>query len=275
MLNINSGLEGLEQLTSMANTKTSKFWQSTKFMIRPNVQDYFVAPGSDIRLYSPGRFVLMCDGVPNVEVAMTVNVRYHVHLSEPAIQNPVQSIPQLTCISSYAFVPTGSSTILSRNEATDGTTTIIATKNGWAGLPLPENVTSPIIYQFEFPMTVQRTATDPGRRFARFCNLTYDATAGDFVIHVITTPQTQIHLSDHDNEGQPWFWQGDRMTPVTANEFLGTVTTKGFWVASPRPYVKGRSMISKEFQQLQQIESSQPQKESEHQLMKLVGSLRL
>jgi hypothetical protein len=268
-IEIQSGEDGLTQISALRGTKTTKFWESTSFSAPLNKnQLFYCAPGAELRLYSPGRFVVMSDGPPSGPVEITVTLHWHVHLTEPVIQTPTSLLPQLTLLASYIEIDSGSSKIHAHNKAISGSASSVEVAAAWGGLPDPLSMTDPLFYKMPQPLLVQpiEGASHEDVFFMRLSLI-----SGLFVLEIVSNPgfDDVSVVQDHLDRGKPIGWQGYTLTPVAATDYLGTAVESGFWIASPQPSVNGQLMISRRFQKCQPTESLPNSNSSGNKLLQM------
>nr|QIJ56912.1 hypothetical protein [Scaphoideus titanus sobemo-like virus 1] len=79
----------LDQLTSTRGSVTTKWWQSARVVPKLTNRTYFTSMGSELREFSPGRFVLMVDGQASQTGNLTVFCRWSVRLSGAILEAPL------------------------------------------------------------------------------------------------------------------------------------------------------------------------------------------
>lgn len=78
---------GLSKLTSQQHHCVAKWWQNGVVSVGQLPDLYYTSPSvQEMRWYSPGRFVLMCDGTPSQRGSLTISLDWHVTLSEPSLE---------------------------------------------------------------------------------------------------------------------------------------------------------------------------------------------
>jgi hypothetical protein len=73
-------------ITAQDNSIAAKWWQEgmTRETRFPDL--FYTSPGDDPRLYTPARFILVCNGKANQTTPITINVKWDVTLSEPSLE---------------------------------------------------------------------------------------------------------------------------------------------------------------------------------------------
>lgn len=256
-LEIPSGQQGLVQLTALQGSKTSKNWDSVTFRAPVNKCPYYCAPGSEVRLYSPGTFYVLSDGPPNMDVTMTVTLRWKARLYDPAIQNPIDQYPQLTVLSTGLRVESGTHRIHAVNQDLSGVYTRVFLDKALGGIPNPDKLSQPIFYRLPYPAPLisSPSGSSPVQlQSCQFVRLSYDTSVPEgedrYILDTMESAYGNGFITSHDNLEHPFFWQGDNLTPINQGEYLGTAASRGFYRASPHPSVNGVSMISKRFQSI-------------------------
>lgn len=77
-------------LTSQVGSVTTKWWQSANVEASLLSKELFTSEGTEVREFSPGRFVLMSDGAPTQTGNVTVFAQWSVQLSQASLENPKQ-----------------------------------------------------------------------------------------------------------------------------------------------------------------------------------------
>lgn len=84
---IQNHAHGLSKLTSQQGSKTCKWWESTTVSYSPTKDLFYTSVSlQDMRLSSPGKFVLAVDGAASQEGGCTVYVDWDVTLSGPSLE---------------------------------------------------------------------------------------------------------------------------------------------------------------------------------------------
>lgn len=280
-MEVGTGETALRSLTAVQGTKTSKFWQSSVLNVQTTSQEYFTLNGQDVRLFSPGRFVVLSDGPPTEAVSITIIFKWTVNLTRPALQRPVARYPQAVLTATGVKLFPGVSSDTSRNALMiyrnwNVTTNTFSppqptpnapgdsynVENAFSGLPPVSTIGDLVLYyQMPHPVTLEADEVG-GETFISIARFVSFRAAGDghyvakfhelpsdkFVIVPTSTVATE--------EGGYMLIQGDRLNPVTADEFAGNADEVFLVSASPSVSVNRQPMISKEFQTLRPYESS-------------------
>lgn len=83
-------VDNIFQLTAQQGSITTKWWQSSRIAIPPPNRLFFTSASSEIREFSPGRIVIMVDGVATQVGSLTVFCDWRVELSSAGLENPKQ-----------------------------------------------------------------------------------------------------------------------------------------------------------------------------------------
>lgn len=232
-LEIGSGLVALNAITTLQGAQTSKIWQSVVLKAPVTNLTLFVAPGQDLRFYSPGRFIGIVDGELNVDVSLTILVKWTVTLSSPARVQLAQSLPQPTLTGSFLYTgkelvrwenwnPSDNtiSPALDSSEATD-------MRRAFSGL-LPMSAYNDTIY-YRLNNMVPILTTDPisPLAIAMFIGLKANGNALEGRLYRKPT-STEILYSSNSN--YLLLSQGERITPINPREFSGN-TSGAFFVS--------------------------------------------
>lgn len=262
LLEVGSGQVALNAITTMQGAQTSKTWQSTVFKAPTTKQPLFVANGADERLYSPGRFLVFVDGPPNVNVAMTIIVRWTVSLSEPARLQPAQSTPQPTLTASFLY--TGEEKVRWENwSPTTNTITPDPTDpeaynmlNAFSGL-LPMALYQNIVY-YRLPQQVPILTTAPISPLAIAAFIGLVAEDGILVARLYRKPHPDEAI--YANQSLYLFLtQGSTLFPISPREFSGNAAGAFLVTARASSSAPGHSLVCKKLQMIlptEQLESS-------------------
>jgi len=82
-----------DAVSSSPGAVALNWWQPTTVNARCKPTDLYTSPGDEMRLYSPGVFYVVVEGVANQDVPITVYVRWTVELSEPSLES-IAPIPE-------------------------------------------------------------------------------------------------------------------------------------------------------------------------------------
>jgi len=275
---VGSGVNGLKRLTAVQDAKTTKWWQSTIIDVKPNQMDYYCANGNDIRWFSPGRLVILCDGSPNQPVEVTVILKWHVELKEPALQALPVTLPQVILTATKLMYKQNTEggtggRLRAFNTTTAGTDTEVNIEDAFTGLPSNGTISQlgGLLYQLPYPVTSSNQSAEI--RIMHFIKFDMNGTALECELYELPFNEYAAELHFEDNI---YFVRGATMSPIVASEFLVDPTSaSGFWIASPSPSVTQQLMISKRFQETQPTESSQLSTTVESQLSMLCQQMQL
>jgi hypothetical protein len=282
-MEVGTGEAALRALTAIQGTKTSKFWQSTDMAVRTTQQEYYTLQGNDVRLFSPGRFIVLTDGPPSVDVSITILFHWTVGLSRPALQRLVNRLPQGVAMASgiystpeglrrtnwdpitNAFAPTLPNGPDSLNLAT-----------AIYGVPPITSIGNNILwYHLERPSTINETN---GRvRNVNFVSLR--VTSGELRGQIHTLPSDAHIIYSGSETGTNTdvdyvMFQGDRMTPITPGEFSGNQQVSFLVNVLPSVSVNRQPMILKEFLEIKPMQSTQ-QPELRENLLERLSQMQL
>nr|QXN75340.1 MAG: RNA-dependent RNA polymerase [Grapevine-associated bunya-like virus 2]QXN75417.1 MAG: hypothetical protein [Grapevine-associated noda-like virus 2] len=265
-MEIGTGEGALRALTAVQGTRTSKFWQSTVMNVATTSQEYFTLNGQDIRLFSPGRFVVLSDGPPTEDVSITIIFRWTVHLTRPALQRPIARFPQAVVTASCLFSEDATGLkYFNWNPATNAkvppqnnTTTAYHMQNAISGLP-PLATAGNNVFWYRLPSPIGVLVALGQLRRAFFVSFRV-ATDTDGAIYY----RGQLHEMPSDlgeniiNSGSPldhMLVQGTRLDPIVPDEFSGNADEVFLVTASPSVSVNQQPMISKQYQTLKRSNS--------------------
>lgn len=82
------------RLIANAGAKVQKAWDSTIVRITDN-RWFYTSPGNSQRWSSPGRFLIVMDGVASQPGSITVTCRWSVHLKTQTLEAVAQTVPSL------------------------------------------------------------------------------------------------------------------------------------------------------------------------------------
>lgn len=256
-MEVGTGEAALRALTAIQGTKTSKFWQSTDMAVKTTQQEYYTLQGNDVRLFSPGRFIVLTDGPPSSDVSITILFHWTVGLSRPALQRLVNRLPQGVVTASALYSTTEGLRYTNWNPNTNAFNPTIDPvvpeslnmETAIYGIPPLSSIGNNVLwYYLERTVTVQEGATNPRVRNVNFVSLR--AVANQLVARVHTFPSDEHTIyAEGAPAGDPDFvmWQGMRMTPITPGEFTGNEDVAFLVNVLPSVSVNRQPMILKEF----------------------------
>nr|QXV86524.1 coat protein [Nodaviridae sp.] len=252
-MDVGTGVEALNRMAAVQGSKTSKNWVSLEMPVTPSNDKLYTANGNDIRLFSPGRFRMLTDGTPSIDVNITINLVWTCTFSEPALQRLPLTLPLATLTASYLKTIDNSDELKAFNRTNQGEPDV--------AVPMED----------AFPMLPTASTIGPNVLFYQLPSpfMTLDSDGNPHVLHFmyfkVGTTGLQLFLSSSpdvldpiENAHQTYFaWRGFSATPVVPSEFIvPTSTSSGFWSVSQSPSVNQQSMISKQYLTPQRIESS-------------------
>lgn len=77
-------------LTAMQGSISTNWWESASLSHSDN-EKLFTSARGESRLYSPGRLMMVCDGPPSQAGTVVIYVKWKVRLSEPSLEEAVES----------------------------------------------------------------------------------------------------------------------------------------------------------------------------------------
>lgn len=83
-----SPLEIMSWVAAQRISAQGKWWQPITLTVPANGDKLYTSQGSDLRLYSPGKLVIICIGTPAQAGSVSVWFDWHVSLAEPSIERP-------------------------------------------------------------------------------------------------------------------------------------------------------------------------------------------
>lgn len=260
-LEIGSGLVALNAITTLQGAQTSKIWQSVVLKAPVTNLTLFVAPGQDLRFYSPGRFIGIVDGELNVDVSLTILVKWTVTLSSPARVQLAQSIPQPTLTGSFLYTgqemvrwenwnPSDNtiSPALDSSEATD-------MRRAFSGL-LPMSAYNDTVY-YRLNNMVPVLTTDPISPLAMAMFMGLKAN-GDKLEGRLYRKPTSSEILYSSNANYLVLSQGERITPINPREFSGNTSGAFFVNVRGSNSAPGLSQVYKTLQMVPMKPSSDP-----------------
>lgn len=261
LLEVGSGQVALNAITTMQGAQTSKTWQSVVFSAPVTRNPLFVATGADLRLYSPGRLIVVVDGPPNVDVPITIIAKWTVSLSSPARVQLAQSIPQPTLTASFLY--TGEDTV--RWENWNPTTNTITpdtedakAKNmltAFSGLLPLSMYQSTVFYKMPHPVPI--LTTDPISPLAMAEFIGFVANGETLVARMYRKPHSSEVLYS-SNANYLVLSQGSLLFPVSPREFSGNAAGAFLVTAQALSSAPGHSQVCKKLQMIQPDEQSNP-----------------
>lgn len=259
-MDIGSGETALRALSAVQGTVTSKFWQSTVMTVRATAQEYFTLNGNDVRLFSPGRLIVLSDGPPTTNVSITILMHWKVSLSRPAFQRLPVRLPQAVVIASFIYSDTQNLRYANWNPTNNTFNPTINSagseflENAISGLP-PITAFGPNVLWYQLPTTISILTSATRVRNVNF--ISFRVVDGHIVGRLATLPSDEnIEWAGGTDGTDRMIFQNMRLTPVTSSEFSGTTEGPFLVSVSPSVSVNRQPMISKELLTIRPIESS-------------------
>nr|UNZ11829.1 putative capsid protein [Yeltsovka tombus-like_virus] len=265
LLEVGSGQVALNAITTMQGAQTSKTWQSVVFSAPVTKNPLFVATGADLRLYSPGRLIVVVDGPPNVDVPITIIAKWTVSLSSPARVQLAQSIPQPTLTASFLY--TGGEYV--RWENWNPTTNVItpdtedptATNmlDAFSGL-MPLSMYQNTVY-YKLPNPVPILTTIPLSPLAMAEFIGFVAEGAGLVARLYRKPHPDEALYAN---GSLYLVlsQGSLLFPISPREYSGNAAGAFLVTAQALSSAPGHSQVCKKLQMIQPSEQSNQSRET-------------
>lgn len=256
-MDLGSGEAALRALTAVQGTNTSKFWQSVDMSVQTTRQQYFTLNGADVRLFSPGRFVVLSDGPPTEPVSITILFHWTVCFTRPALQRLVATLPQLVVVDS--FLRSGQEylrrstwnpvTNVSTPPTNDTTSASYRMDDAVSGLPAIGSIGNNILwYLLPSPVYLFQTGGQVvPAPFVSFRATPSTDTEMQWGAKLHTLPSDDNAVQDAAANSGPQVFQGARLTPVVPDEYSGTVNGPFLMTASSSISVNQQPSISKSF----------------------------
>lgn len=274
-MDIGTGEAALRALTAVQGTQTSKFWQSVDMSIQTTSQQYFTLNGNDVRLFSPGRFVVLSDGAPTEPVAITILMHWTVGFTRPALQRLVNTLPQAVVTSSVLYSGTQNLRYANWNSQTNVYTPAIGAEgsdhlqDAVIGLPAIATIgTNVLWYQIPYPVALEQDVTPTVATSSAFF-VSFRVVDGNLIGRLHTLPNDANVIWANANATAPRLIANTRLTPVLQDEFHGNTDGPFLVSASQSVSVNRQPMISKEYQELQRTVSLSPPQSREALIDKL------
>lgn len=261
LLEVGSGQVALNAITTMQGAQTSKTWQSVVFTAPVTRNPLFVATGADLRLYSPGRLIVVVDGPPNVDVPITIIAKWTVSLTSPARVQLAQSIPQPTLTASFLY--TGQELVRwenwnpSTNSITPDTEdpsakNMLSAFSGLMPLSLYQNT---VYYKMPHPVPILTTSPISPLAIAEFIGLVANGDVLEARLYKKPHPSEVLYSS---NSQYLVLSQGSLLFPVNPREFSGNAAGAFLVTAQALSCAPGHSQVCKKLQMIQPTEQSSP-----------------
>lgn len=280
-MEVGTGEAALRALTAIQGTKTSKFWQSTDMAIRTTQQEYYTLQGNDVRLFSPGRFIVLTDGPPSADVSITILFHWTVGLTRPALQRLVNRLPQGVAMCTGIYSTPQGLRYTNWNPATNAFNPAVPAGAGNLNLataiygvpPLTSIGTNILWYHLERTATVNET----DNRVRNVCFVSLRVTSGELrgQVHTLPSDAHTIYAGEETGTDVDYvMFQGDRMTPITPGEFSGNQEVSFLVNVLPSVSVNRQPMILKEFLEIKPLQST-TQPELRESLLEKLSQLQL
>lgn len=90
------GEEDVARLQANRGSVSTSIWKGCRIV--PNIpkKQFYTSPSEDIRLSSPGRLIVLCDGAPTTNGSLSVICNWTVELSGPTLESDVDTIQGFT-----------------------------------------------------------------------------------------------------------------------------------------------------------------------------------
>lgn len=91
------GDKGLNQLSAQAGSQTLNWWQSTKISVTGDKSVFFTSHplAGDVRDFSPGRIIILCDGKTAGAGSLTITCNWQVELTEASLEDDIEEPERL------------------------------------------------------------------------------------------------------------------------------------------------------------------------------------
>lgn len=251
------GEEGFETLMTHSGAKATKAWQELNVSAN-SAETFYVTPGSDLRFYSPGKFVIMTSGPVDKDSPFSLYCDWTVELSRPGRNAPQKLVEQPAVTSS--FVTSGPESLECRNwDPSTGTTTNPPNPRDLFGaLTNVKNTdfTSPRYYRLPHPVAINwsdEAGIDPNSITMRFVQLQLED--GHLIGRLCRLPSGKDSDFFSDPLGGIILMQGDILEPVNPYEFAGNASGEFFVVARQSTFAPGHSYISKSVSKVSSTQS--------------------
>lgn len=253
------GDAGLTNLMTQAGAKATKAWQ--ELVISTNSpEQFYVTPGSDLRLYSPGKFVVMTSGPVDKDSPLSLYCDWTVELSKPGRNAPQKQVEQPVVTCSYILSGVNSQDKLhGRNwdPSTDTETVLQDPDDLFHGLGNVENTdfSSAKFYRLPHPMAIDQTNAEDDHYVlvVRFMQLVLED--GKLVGRLCHRPSTKADEIKWATAVDIVLMQGDILEPVNPLEFAGNALGEFFVSARSSTFAPGRSYISKSISKMRSTQS--------------------
>nr|WOK58420.1 MAG: coat protein [Wufeng shrew carmotetravirus 1] len=90
----NSGEGSIDKLMSNSGSKLQKLWDNTTIRVSNN-RWFYTSDSAEIRFSSPGKLVVLMDGVASQKGSMTISMAWTVDLQQQTLEDDVETIPSL------------------------------------------------------------------------------------------------------------------------------------------------------------------------------------
>lgn len=253
------GEDGLTNLMTQAGAKATKAWQ--ELVIPTSSQEHFyVTPGSDLRLYSPGKFVIMTSGPVDKDSPLSLYCDWTVELSKPGRNAPQKQVEQPVVTCSYILSGYNSQDKLQGRNWDPSTDTESTPQNPEDMFHCLGNVehtdfTSARFYRLPYPMAIDQTTVEDDHYalVVRFLQLVLED--GKLIGRLCHLPSTKASEIKWATAVEIVLMQGDILEPVNPLEFAGNGLGEFFVSARSSTYAPGRSYISKSISRMRSTQS--------------------
>nr|WCR62112.1 MAG: capsid precursor protein [Nodaviridae sp.] len=259
-MEVGTGESALRALTAVQGTQTAKFWQSTVMSVQTTTQQYFTLNGNDIRLFSPGRFVVLSDGPPTEDVSITILFHWTVELTRPALQRPLNQLSQAVLVASqlwqdgefvrYANWTGGANFVPPKIDTSPEN---LWMENAFTGLPPAQAFGANILF-YQTPYPVKLAGNEVLANFIGFRVDSDGHIRGSF--YQLPGAGFELISTATPTQGYMVMVQNVRLTPVMADEFYGTTESTFLANVTRSVSVNQLPTICKSFQQVRLTGSS-------------------
>lgn len=276
LLEVGSGQVALNAITTMQGAQTSKTWQSVVLSAPVTKNPLFVATGADLRLYSPGRLIVVADGPPNVDVPITIIAKWTVSLTSPARVPLAQSIPQPTLTASFLY--TGGEKVRWENwNPTTNTFTPDVTDpkaqnmlHAFSGLMPMSMYQSTVYYKLPAPVPILTTVPLLPLAMAEFIGIIAE---DDMLVARLYRKPHHDEVLYSNNSNYLVLSQGALLFPISPREFSGNASGAFLVTAQALSSAPGHSQVCKKLQLIQPTEQSESSREAVSELTLLSEEL--
>lgn len=255
---VNDGEEGFETLMTHAGAKATKAWQELTVSAN-SAETFYVTPGSDLRFYSPGKFVIMTSGPVDKDSPFALYCDWTVELSRPGRNAPQKLVEQPTVTSSFIISGTASLECRNWDPSTGEITKPTHPEDLFGALTNVEHTdfTVPRYFRLPHPVVInwedEQNGIDKYAITVRFVQL--HLVNGLLIGRLCRLPGGKETDFFSDILAGAALFQGDILEPVSPYEFAGNTAGEFFVVARQSSFAPGRSYISKSVSRVSSTQS--------------------